>query len=371
MRNGLSPKTKRNLSRIIPFGVIWLLVGWFDLLTDAAATGNKNINPAVEITLTPTVFIFASLAVTVVGLSIGALEVYALKDLFSKHSFTRKLFYKFGFYTFFLFLVIVLTYPLAASLELNRSPVDPAVWQKFYSFLLSGSFLSTMISLAFSTFLSLFYAGISDNLGHNVLLNFFTGKYHKPVEENRIFMFLDMKSSTAIAERLGHIRYFEFLREYYNDLSDAIVEHLGQVYQYVGDEIVISWEIEEGLSDFNCIRCFFKMKDALSAKEAHYLKIYGVAPTFKAGIHLGLVTTGEIGALKKEIFFTGDVLNVTARIQGLCATYGEELLVSHLLLSQLDMSRDYRLTSHGELKLKGRVKPIEIFSIRDAQLQRV
>lgn len=365
MSNWLSPKTRRNLSSILPFGVIWLLVGWFDLFTDAAATGNENINPAVEITLTPSVFIFASLAVTAVGLTIGALEVYWLKGLFGRHSFTRKLFYKFGFYTFFLFLVIIITYPIAASLELDRSPMDPAVWQKFYGFLLSGSFLSTMISLAFSTFLSLFYAGISDNLGQRVLLNFFTGKYHQPVEEERIFMFLDMKSSTAIAERLGHTQYFEFLREYYNDLSDAIVEHQGQVYQYIGDEIVISWEIDDGLEDNNCIRCFFKMKEALANKETRYLDNYGVAPAFKAGIHLGAVTTGEIGALKKEIFFTGDVLNVTARIQELSASYKADLLVSQPLLSQLNLKGKYGQKSHGTLELKGRTQPIGIFSIRE------
>ena len=371
MRNWLSPKTRRNLSRILPFGVIWLLVGWFDLFTDAAATGNENINPAVEITLTPSVFLFASLAVTVVGLTIGALEVYWLKDLFSKYSFSRKLFYKFGFYTFFLFLVIIITYPLAASLELKSSLSDPAVWQKFYSFLSSGSLLSTMISLAFSTFLSLFYAGISDNLGQRVLLNFFTGKYHKPVEEERIFMFLDMKSSTAIAERLGHTRYFEFLREYYNDLSDAIVAHQGQVYQYIGDEIVISWEIEEGLKDQNCIQCFFKMKEALANKEAQYLNSYGEAPAFKAGMHLGPVTTGEIGALKKEIFFTGDVLNVTSRIQGLCATYGVDLLISESLLAQLDLSGEFHKESHGTLELMGRTQPIAIFSIYASGLAEV
>lgn len=367
MNSWLSPKTKRNLGRILPFGLIWLLVGWFDLLTDAAATGNQNINPAVEITLTPAVFIFASLAVTAVGLVIGTLEVYWLKDLFRRYNFTLKLFYKFCFYTLFLFLIIVLTYPLAASLELNRSPLDSAVWKKFYSFLFSGSFLSTMMSLAFSTFLSLFYAAISDNLGHRVLLNFFTGKYHRPVEEKRIFMFLDMKTSTTIAEKLGHIRYFEFLREYYNDLSEAIVAHQGQVYQYIGDEIVISWELDEGLASSNCIRCFFRMRDALEAKKDHYMKSFGASPTFKAGIHLGPVTTGEIGALKKEIFFTGDVLNVAARIQGLCSTYGEDLLLSYSLLSQLELPQQYKLKSYGTLELKGRKEPIEIYSIKGPQ----
>ena len=117
-------------------------------------------------------------------------------------------------------------------------------------------------------------------------------------------MFLDMRSSTALAEQLGHVRYFKLLREYYNDLSDAIVDHYGEVYQYVGDEVVISWPSSLGLKSKNCIRCFYAMKERLRNRAAHYMKKYGVTPTFKAGLHCGKVTVGEIGALKKDIFFT-------------------------------------------------------------------
>ena len=152
-------------------------------------------------------------------------------------------------------------YPLAAGVELNVSPFDTQVWDKFSNFLTSMEFVSTSVSIAFSLFTSLFYSEISENVGHGVLMNFFTGKYHKPTEEKRIFLFSDMKSSTAIAEQLGHIKYFELLREYYADFSDAIIRHAGEIYQYVGDEIVISWEYEDGIKANNCLNCFFAMKE--------------------------------------------------------------------------------------------------------------
>lgn len=359
----MSPNTKRNIQRIIPFGVIWLLIGWYDLLTDALATGNKNTNPGIEITLTPEVFIFASVAITIIGLIIGTLEVYWFKNLFSRYSFVRKLFSKFLFYSFFLFLLIFIMYPLAASIELGLNPFSSEIWDRFMGFLNSGLFLSTAISLAFSTFVSLFYAAISDYLGHKVLSNFFTGKYHQPVEEERIFMFLDMKSSTAIAERLGHLTYFELLRAYYDELSAAIVQHEGEVYQYVGDEIVISWELDKGLSGKNCLNCFFAMQQDLQDKAPYFDEAYGVAPSFKAGLHVGRVTTGEIGALKREIFFTGDVLNVTARIQSLCNTYDADLLISAKLLDFFKEPAEFTFNSLGSLALKGRVQSMELFSV--------
>ncbi len=359
----MSPKTKRNIQRIIPFGIIWLLIGWFDLVTDALATGNKNTNPGIEITLTLEVFVFASVAVTIIGLIIGTLEVYWFKNLFARYSFTRKLLSKFLFYTFFLFLLIFVMYPLASAIELGISPFSNEIWNRFIGFLGSGLFLSTAISLAFSTFLSLFYAAISDHLGHKVLVNFFTGKYHQPVEEERIFMFLDMKSSTAIAEELGHLNYFELLRAYYDELSAAIVQHEGEVYQYVGDEIVISWELDKGLRENNCLYCFFAMQNDLQVKSATFRDAYGVVPSFKAGLHVGRVTTGEIGALKREIFFTGDVLNVTARVQSLCNTYNTDILITDKLLSLLNAPTAFIFNSLGPLELKGRVQSMELYSV--------
>ena len=72
-------------------------------------------------------------------------------------------------------------------------------------------------------------------------------------------MFLDMKSSTTIAESLGHVRYFEMLREYYFDLSDPIVKYSGEIYQYVGDEIVVSWKFNSVLENNKCIECFLTL----------------------------------------------------------------------------------------------------------------
>jgi adenylate cyclase len=360
----LSPKTKRNISRILPFGVIWLVLGWINLFSQEAAKQNQNVNPSGAIEVTPEVFVFASIAVTTVGLLVGAIEVVWLDNLFSKKSFSRKISYKVIFYTIFLLAVILITFPLAAGVELHVSPLDPIVWERFSTFLVSIEFASTMVSISFSLFVSLFYSEISENIGHGVLMNFFTGKYHKPIEEKRIFLFSDMKSSTTIAEQLGHIKYFELLREYYSDFSDAIVRHSGEVYQYIGDEIVISWKHEDGIKNNNCINCFFAMKEVLKKRTDWYNKTFGVAPTFKAGLHLGTVTTGEIGALKKEIIFTGDVLNTTARVQGLCNQYEVDILVSEDLINELQLGKEFQITSLGKNELKGKEENLELFTVR-------
>jgi len=172
-----------------------------------------------------------------------------------------------------------------------------------------------------------------------------------------------MKSSTTIAEKLGHIKYFELLREYYNDLSDAIVKYSGEIYQYVGDEIIVSWNYKDGIENNNCIKCFFAMKEDLGKRADWYNEKFGLLPTFKAGFHVGKVTTGEIGALKKEIIFTGDVLNSTARIQGLCNQYKVDLLISGDLVKSLDLDSEFKTKSLGKNELRGKVVNIEVYTL--------
>jgi adenylate cyclase len=189
------------------------------------------------------------------------------------------------------------------------------------------------------------------------------GKYHHPVEEERIFMFLDMKSSTTIAESLGHVKYFQMLKEYFFDLSVAVIDYAGIIYQYAGDEMIISWKLKDGLKNNNSIACFFAMKRAMEIQTVKYKSQFGVVPEFKAGLHCGMVTAGEIGSLKKEIIFTGDVLNTSARIQGLCNYYHSDLLVSEDLAQILRLPVQYEMNSVGENLLKGRVKTMKLFAI--------
>ena len=258
-------------------------------------------------------------------------------------------------------LIIVIFYPIAYALT-GTSLLEVEVWQQLGRFLFSISFLITLLHLSVRLMICLIYSAISENLGHHVFLNFFSGKYHQPKIEERIFMFLDMKSSTTIAETLGHIKYFKLLDSYYNIMSDPIINSFGEVYQYIGDEIVISWKPEKGFRQSNCIKCFFDIRDRLHAEKEVLFREYGFEIGFKAGIHFGEVTIGEIGTLKKEIVFTGDVLNTTARIQSLCKELQADLLISGTAKEHLPQS-NHQFNSKGKIELKGRDKKEELFSV--------
>jgi class 3 adenylate cyclase len=185
-------------------------------------------------------------------------------------------------------------------------------------------------------------------------------------EVTRIFMFLDIKSSTGIAEQLGHVRYFELLNDFFADIIEPIVAHEGKIYQYVGDEVVVSWPVETGVSEANCLQCFFAICDKVSMLASGYQEKYGMAPTFKAGMHYGPVTCGAIGTVKKEIVFSGDVLNTTSRLEGLCNRYQVDLLVSKALLDLLPAGKDYASRELGDIQLRGRKQHITLMHVQRA-----
>lgn len=363
MWSRLSPKARRNLLRIIPFGVIWLLMDHVFLISNYAAAGSLSAVSHEAIQLDAGIYVFASLAVAAVGCLVGVVELLFLNRAFATRSLGAKLVGKTLFYVAFLTGVVVVLYPIAATMEMGTGLSDARVWERLGAFAVSKESLSTGVQLTASLVVSLFYAEISEHMGPNVLRNFLTGRYHTPKEERRIFLFSDMKASTTIAERLGHARYFELLRAYYDALADAIVDHGGEVYQYIGDEIVVSWPEAVGLRDGACVRCVLQMKRDLHQKADWFQAQFGVAPDFKAGLQVGPVTTGEIGALKREIVFTGDVLNQTARIQALCTEHGVDVLVGGGLQARLDPSDAWRLRSLGEQRLRGKDRPVEVFAL--------
>ena len=360
----LSPKTKRNIYRILPFGIIWLLFSIVYVQLEKGILGNLGYYPSTgnpynfrqNILVTP----FSAL---ITGLLIGTVEVVYLNKLFIQKSFTRKIVYKSLIYLATIIGFILISSVISNATDVGTGIFSKEVWDNVWKFFWDYAFFSVCFFMASVILVSQFYAEVSENIGHGILHNFFTGRYHSPTEEVRIFMFLDMKSSSSIAEKIGHVRYFEILREYYSDLSEPIIKHSGEVYQYVGDEIIVTWRPATGLKNNRCIQCFLEMKAAIQRQSDKYNKKFGYLPEFKAGFHLGKVTTGEIGDIKKEIIFTGDTLNTTARIQGLCNIYNTDILISADLMKNLTLDPSIKIKSLGENELKGKEEKIELFTI--------
>ncbi|OON67249.1 adenylate/guanylate cyclase domain-containing protein [Hymenobacter sp. CRA2] len=191
------------------------------------------------------------------------------------------------------------------------------------------------------------------------------GRYQQPEAEDRLFLFVDLKDSTRLAEALGNERYSRFVRDFFRDVSPAITASRGEVYQYVGDEVVVTWLSGVGLRYANCLHCFFEMQRLIEERRAYYQREYDAVPTFKAGAHGGLVTTVLVGTAHRELVHHGDVLNTTARIQAQCNALGSRFLISAALREQLGLQPEFHFTPLGGHNLRGKIGSTELLDVQE------
>ncbi len=208
-----------------------------------------------------------------------------------------------------------------------------------------------------------FVGQVNRLLGRGVLVSLMLGRYHRPREEVRVFLLIDLRGSTQIAEQLGNLRYHEFLRRFISDVTTSVVRHGGEVHRYVGDEVILTWTADQGLRDARCIRAVFAISDALDAARDEYESEFGVVPDFWAGLHLGPVIAGEIGTIKQEIAFLGDTVNAAARIQQAGKDHGHQFLASYEVISKVDLPDDIAAESLGQVELRGIEETVELLSV--------
>ncbi|HMQ78991.1 MAG TPA: adenylate/guanylate cyclase domain-containing protein [Ignavibacteria bacterium] len=257
---------------------------------------------------------------------------------------------------------VMLVWVLHEAMLNSRGIIDTLLTEDFRNFITNTYPYIFLFAFSFS-FLMNFLIQINDLLGKGILLSYVTGRYHKPKIEERFFMFLDLESSTTIAETIGPVRYHKFMNSYFFDINDPIVGSKGEIYQYVGDEVVVSWKKNNGIQDLNCVKCYFDIKEKIDSLQSKYIREFGLIPGFKAGVHFGEVVIGEVGDSRKEIVFHGDVMNTASRIQAQAKIMNRQFLISEDALQFLDLAGKYISTEHGKFKLKGKETETVIYEV--------
>ena len=238
-------------------------------------------------------------------------------------------------------------------------PATRQSWDAFFQLLL---IYNIIVGLVIS-----FINQVNKKYGPGVLLPLLLGKYRKPKEEERIFLFMDLKSSTSIAESLGHFKYSSFIRDSFMDINTLLPKYNAQIYQYVGDEIVFTWTIKEGLKKFFCIQFFFACEERFNTRSSYYLNIMARCLNLRQGFTWE-VTAVEVGDIKRDIAYHGDTLNTAARIQSVCNLYNRNFLTSSFVLENTKIEKYFKTESIGMVELKGKHKPVEIASISRRRL---
>ena len=252
-----------------------------------------------------------------------------------------------------------LYYPMLEAVKLSLSYVSS------YNFLSLLIYYFTL-GLVVLAFLNLWRrVGSFSKLFHHLL-----DTYAGPIQEKRGFMFIDLNHSTSIAESLGHERYSRLIRECFKLLDQLLKKNTDlEVYQYVGDEAVLSWDLDKLGGADRAIDLFMRFKKRITGNIIYFQREYGCMPQFKCGMHGGQVIKTQVGQSSMHMAYHGDVVNATSRILGLCHSYKTDLLVSETIFQTLGTTpQGHHFTPVKAVPLNGKSNKINLFSIQKSPM---
>jgi adenylate cyclase len=226
--------------------------------------------------------------------------------------------------------------------------------QTFWAGFISSALVSVAINLGF---------GIANIIGPRALKNFVTGRYHSPVEEDRFVLFVDIAGSTGLAEQLGGVGIHRFLDRTFRLLTLTVVDYRGEVLNYVGDEVIVTWPEAIGAIDCRPLQCFVAMRGALAEASRQFEREFDAAPKIRGSLHFGPVIVGEIGDVKRAIVFNGDVMNTGARLEELSRKVDGGFLASRAAMERFKSAPPFAVRELGRLPIRGRVDGIDVIGL--------
>ncbi len=176
--------------------------------------------------------------------------------------------------------------------------------------------------------------------------------------------FSDIRSFTAISEKLEPGEVVEFLNEYMTEMVKCVNDNMGHVDKYIGDAIMGLWGVPKsrGNDPENCINCALAMRESLirfnrgrGSDKKPIIKI-------GCGINSGPVVSGQIGSMDRmEYTVIGDAVNLASRIEPLNKPMGTDILIS---TDTHDMVKGiFHVVPMNKIKVKGKSEPQQIYAV--------
>ena len=210
-----------------------------------------------------------------------------------------------------------------------------------------------------------FWVRIHSLVGGRVLLNYLVGRYHRPLREQQVFMFIDFLDARGLSNRLGDIRAQSLISAVLFDIDAAVSEFGGEIHRYIGDELVVTWPLRRATKNARCINCALSIAEVLRANAEHYRNAYGEVPRLRIALHGGPVVVSEIGDDRREIVYFGDTINTTARLRGLAKKIQRGLVISAALLEHMRLPDGVRAEDMGAFELSGKAEATPVYAVHD------
>ena len=214
-----------NLSKVAIITIGYVLLNMFIFFFNYTVINSPySLGPSPQFNVR-TYFLTTILIGLIAGVLGGVLLVWVNGQFFRRRSFKFAM-----FNTLIAYVLIFVLVSLVATLAMLIGEYG-LLGISFYSmkmtlgFVLNPTLITNFILWGTITLFTLFLLQVNDKFGPGILLKFLAGNYHQPKKEERIFMFMDMRSSTTIAEKIGNEKYFNLLNDVFADITNTILNN--------------------------------------------------------------------------------------------------------------------------------------------------
>jgi len=312
-------------------------------------------------------FINSVIAGVLIALNISFYEFVLFSGKIRKLSFYKILILRISLYIISIVSIILVVLIFARMFKYDLNFYEVLISDEFKEYIFHKDFVVVVFYAFGIVVLTNFTIQMNRKMGQGVLFDLITGKYYSPKKVEMIVMFIRIPHTNELIEKIGRLGFHIFLNEVIYDITEIILLRQGIIYEYVEGEFVLVWKTGKGLKDANCIRSFFEMRDKLAANREIYYEKYQFLPDLHASVHMGGVIVGEVGELKSEIKYLGDTMNTTSRILGE-TNEDQKFICSGTLLEKLNLPFIYSSGKLGEVNLRGKSVPVELYRLDEKEL---
>jgi adenylate cyclase len=222
---------KAKINKVCVIALIWAMVGviitfydYFAIHSQISAGTGSSYNFFKSLSINTT----AGFAGAILG---GSILVFYVNERFlDKPYWITIMLVALCLIVIFTFIIVLVAF-IVSLVETGKSVSNPDTQNVFYNFLFNYTFFKNMLVWYVVVTLTQFMLHVNDKFGQYTLWNFIKGKYHFAREEVRVFMFVDLLSSTTIAEALGNKKYHNLLHDFFADITNPIIYNKGEIYQ--------------------------------------------------------------------------------------------------------------------------------------------
>jgi len=298
------------------------------------------------------------------GLMIGALEVYVFYPKLKQNSFLLMLTVRVTVYTLCIIIIILVIVTVSRAIRHDQSFFTALQSEESMSYIFRGNFRHALLFTILATILTNFSRLVSFKIGRGILTDFFLGQYHQPKQRERVFVFIQVTNAEVVLRNSKIEAYHQFINELFREISIIAMRHNGYVYEYVDDQIILYWKCDRR-GPIPVISFYQEVSRGIQAQGAYFMRIYNLIPVLQWGAHGGKVIQAEIGELKTEIVFHGDVLNTAARIAAIERTDHRTLIFSQYVFDNVDKREGVPIHPIETIELRGKLLHVPLYSLVD------